>query len=344
MAISAYVGIPGSGKSYEVVASVIIPSCISGRRIISNIYGLATDSIYDYCVNVKKADRSSLGEIILVQNEDVQNDNFFPYKTDSGIADNTFCRPGDLICIDEAWRIWENDKGIPDNHRSFIAEHRHFAHDETGVTCDLVVMNQSIANLPRFIKDRVETTYRMSKHVSLGLHNRYRVDVFTGIKLFKSNLTNSYQNKYDKSIFPLYKSHENGQGRELVTDKRQNIFSSKMLWFKAVGLLAMAIISVFYLFWFFAKNASTDPVQKTNGASDENIPVVSSTALPVTPSISDKWRLAGRLQRGGLSWVVLVDTSGRLRLEPSSQFSFEGMMMTGEIDGQTVTVYSGGIR
>lgn len=58
MAISAYVGIPGSGKSYEVVASVIIPACIAGRRIVSNIYGLATKSIYDYCVDIKKADRS----------------------------------------------------------------------------------------------------------------------------------------------------------------------------------------------------------------------------------------------------------------------------------------------
>ncbi|EKP7192540.1 hypothetical protein P3986_005037, partial [Salmonella enterica] len=147
MAISAYVGIPGSGKSYEVVASVIIPACIAGRRIVSNIYGLATQSIYDYCVDIKKADRESLGEILLVQNEDVQNENFFPYKTDSGIAEDTFCRPGDLICIDEAWRIWESDKGIPANHRSFIAEHRHFADEETGITCDLVVMNQSVANL-----------------------------------------------------------------------------------------------------------------------------------------------------------------------------------------------------
>lgn len=56
MAISAYVGIPGSGKSYEVVASVIIPACIAGRRIVSNIYGLATQSIYDYCVDIKKID------------------------------------------------------------------------------------------------------------------------------------------------------------------------------------------------------------------------------------------------------------------------------------------------
>lgn len=39
--------------------------------------------------------------------------------------------------------------------------------------------------------------------------------------------------------------------------------------------------------------------------------------------------------------MVVADTSGRLRIEPASQFSFDGMMMTGEIDGETVTVYSG---
>lgn len=342
MAISAYVGIPGSGKSYEVVASVIISACIAGRRIVSNIYGLDTQSVYDYCVEIKKADRGTLGEILLVQNEDVQNENFFPYKTESGIAEDTFCRPGDLICIDEAWRIWENDKGIPANHRSFIAEHRHFADEKTGVTCDLVVMNQSVANLPRFIKDRVETTYRMSKHVALGLHHRYRVDVFTGIKLFKSNLTNSYQNKYDRAIFPLYKSHENGQGRELVTDKRQNIFSSKILWFKAVGLLILAVIALFYLFWFFTSNSQ--PEQQKNDLPTGNTAVASVSAMPAKPVVSGTWRLAGRLKRDGMAWVVLAETSGRLRIEPASQFSFDGMMMTGEVDGETVTVYSGAMR
>ncbi|SQD10678.1 Zonula occludens toxin [Citrobacter freundii] len=212
MAISAYVGIPGSGKSYEVVASVIIPACIAGVALSVIFTALPRKVFMITALILKKADRESLGEILLVQNEDVQNENFFPYKTDSGIADDTFCRPGDLICIDEAWRIWENDKGIPANHRSFIAEHRHFADEKTGVTCDLVVMNQSVANLPRFIKDRVETTYRMSKHVALGLHNRYRVDVFTGIKLFKSNLTNSYQNnmtrRYSLYINPMKTGRE----------------------------------------------------------------------------------------------------------------------------------------
>ncbi|HGW7889845.1 TPA: zonular occludens toxin domain-containing protein, partial [Escherichia coli] len=40
MAISAYVGVPGSGKSFEVVRSVIIPAVAQGRRVVSNIYGL----------------------------------------------------------------------------------------------------------------------------------------------------------------------------------------------------------------------------------------------------------------------------------------------------------------
>ncbi|SUX73736.1 Zonula occludens toxin [Citrobacter freundii] len=40
MAISAYIGIPGSGKSYEAVCNVIIPAFTSGRRVVTNIYGL----------------------------------------------------------------------------------------------------------------------------------------------------------------------------------------------------------------------------------------------------------------------------------------------------------------
>ncbi|EGJ3415938.1 hypothetical protein IHC78_002873 [Salmonella enterica subsp. houtenae] len=36
MAISAYIGIPGSGKSYEAVCNVIIPAFTSGRRVVTN--------------------------------------------------------------------------------------------------------------------------------------------------------------------------------------------------------------------------------------------------------------------------------------------------------------------
>ncbi|MBI0473410.1 zonular occludens toxin domain-containing protein, partial [Pectobacterium parmentieri] len=48
MAISAYVGVPGSGKSFEVVRSVIIPAVAQGRRVVSNVYGLNPEKIYEF--------------------------------------------------------------------------------------------------------------------------------------------------------------------------------------------------------------------------------------------------------------------------------------------------------
>ncbi|WP_227657292.1 hypothetical protein [Citrobacter koseri] len=85
------------------------------------------------------------------------------------------------------------------------------------------------------------------------------------------------------------------------------IFSSKMLWFKAAGLLILAVIAIFYLFWFFTSNGSSEPEQQTKVLPAGNNTVVSVPAAPVKPVVSDKWRLAGRLKRdgqGGLSWLT----------------------------------------
>ncbi|HDL6282127.1 TPA: hypothetical protein PXD88_002613, partial [Mannheimia haemolytica] len=90
-----------------------------------------------------------LGEVIYVTNEQCLESDFLPSMDEQ----DSFCKAGDLIIIDEVWRIWGNDKDIPKNHRSFIAEHRHFADPITGVTCDLVVINQDISQIPRFIKE-----------------------------------------------------------------------------------------------------------------------------------------------------------------------------------------------
>ncbi|MCA6917548.1 hypothetical protein LF941_19350 [Pectobacterium versatile] len=226
MAISAYVGVPGSGKSFEVVRSVIIPAVAQGRRVVSNVYGLDPQKIYDFIRKNNKTEK--IGEVIYVTNEAVQDEYFFPYKNAVDDGKNTFCQAGDLICVDEAWRIWGSDSAVPQNHRSFIAEHRHFAHAETGVTCDLVVINQSISNLPRFIRDRTETTYRMTKLKSLGLSSMYRVEIFGGAKLTKNERVSVKNYRYDKRIFPLYQSYD-GNGAEQVVDKRQSIFSNATL-------------------------------------------------------------------------------------------------------------------
>ncbi|HAD5775468.1 TPA_asm: type II secretion system protein GspD [Salmonella enterica subsp. enterica serovar Typhi str. CT18] len=145
MAISAYIGIPGSGKSYEAVCNVIIPAFTSGRRVVTNIYGLQKDKITERYPD-------ATGEIIVVDNDDVLKADFFPFKGGEG----SFCQFGDLIVIDEAWRIFGSDKDMTAEKKSFIAEHRHFTHPETGISCDLVIVNQSLSNIARFLKDKLD--------------------------------------------------------------------------------------------------------------------------------------------------------------------------------------------
>lgn len=346
MAVSAYVGVPGSGKSYEVVSSVIIPAFMKGRRIVTNLYGISQEKITEYCRLHRKAGESSLGSIVYVSNEQVMDDDFFPYMENDVLTDKSFCRAGDLICLDEIWRIWESDKKIPKNHQSFIAEHRHFD-GENGVTCDLVVLNQSVAGLPRFIKDRVESTFRMTKLTALGLRSRYRVDVFTGIKLFKSAKVSSYQCKYDKKIFPLYQSHVNGQGAEQVVDKRQSVFSSPKVLIALCGFPLLLGVSLWFLYQFFNRfdpdrtQETTPEVKVAAPAGISSFPPEKPVHPVTPPPVSDTWRIVGKLEKSGRAWVVLRDRQGRLRLEPASGFMLKGMMQSGVIDGKVVTVYSG---
>lgn len=79
MAITAYIGTPGSGKSYEIVRSVIIPAVCAGRRIVTNIYGVSYEKIIEYCEKRKLLkDEITAGEIIYVENERVISKKLFP--------------------------------------------------------------------------------------------------------------------------------------------------------------------------------------------------------------------------------------------------------------------------
>lgn len=348
MAISAYVGVPGSGKSYEVVKSVLLPAYLAGRRIVTNIEGINEENFREYALSRKKAKIDDLGVIIRVSDSDVMQDNFFPFKVlDESLNVETVCKAGDLIAIDELWRIWGSDSKIPDNHRSFIAEHRHFTDDKTGLCCDLVVINQAVTNLPRFLKDRIETTYRMSKHVALGLKSRYRVDVFNGIKLFKSSKITSYQEKYQKDIFKLYKSYDGVNGQESTTDKRQNILSSKRIWFLAAFMLLMFLSSIFLVYRFFTSNqgAQTAKAQSysitKNTSSITNQSANNLTSNDNYPVVSKTWRIAGTLKLNGKSFVILISNQNAIRLEPSIKFHYSGLMLEGLIDGEIVTRFTG---
>lgn len=329
MAINAYVGLMGSGKSYEVVSSIILPAVQSGRRVVSNIDGLNPDAIYSYLEEKTSLDRSNFGQIICVTNEDVCSSHFFP--TDEESHDGKIVQGGDLICIDEVWRFWGSDCKISPSVMNFFRMHRHFTHSDTSLSCDLALMTQDISSLHRNLRSVVEMTSKTVKLKALGLHSRYRIEIYEGWKISSKSHIDTYNKKYRPEIFPLYKSYASGDGKEAVIDFRQNILNNKKLWFLAAGFLIFGSVGLYGAFSFFH-------VPDTN-----KLPVNPAITFPMQNNFSSKWRIVGEINSGINNYVVIANESGRLRYESRSQFHNFGRSLIGDIDGQKVTYWTGSV-
>lgn len=312
MAQTAYTGIQGSGKSYEVVRGVILPNVAKGRRIVTNVAGLQVDKINAYCVDKLGADPEHLGEIVTIKNEQVTEKNFFPVEN----QDNSGCvvQGGDIVVLDECWRWYVTGEKLPDGHLTFFRMHRHFTHPETGQSCDIVLIVQAIDDLQRKVRATVEKSYLMKKHKDLGFSDRYLVSIFSGNRQTKTALTESFQGKYDPEVFALYTSYSQSKAtanKEEQADKRGNVFNRGGIKYG----LPLAVIGICAGIWkgwaFFHPEATAKPVEQAQsqpGGTSEG-----QQAKPEVPGLSSTWRLAGSLQRDGRVAFVLVDGAGRVR-------------------------------
>lgn len=350
MAINANVGLQGSGKSFEVVSSVIIPAIHQGRNVVTNIDGVNSDLIREYLVKEKKADISKLGVVTCVSNERVTQEGFFPREQ---WDDPSVVKKGDLVAIDECWRFWGNEHAISEEHMEFFRMHRHYCHPETGVSCDISLMIQDMGSLHRKIRNVVELTVRTVKLKSIGAPTAYRVELYEGHKITKLTKIDTIVKKYDKKIFPLYKSYAAGSGKETAIDKRQNVLANPRLWFMLALFLVLGSSGVYFTLRFF--NPKTTPLATSKpdkGSQDSSLAspgsspagVASNQRQPVhqpVESVSQAWRLSGTVLIGDQSFVVLVSDTGRIRYESPSMFAGPGRMSVGIIDGSRVTYYSG---
>ncbi|VVE18466.1 Zonular occludens toxin [Pandoraea iniqua] len=341
MAINAYTGLMGSGKSYEVVSSVIVPAVLAGRRVVTNIDGINPEAIYAYCTDVKKANVATLGPVIPISNTDVLKDGFFPDETKPDAE--SLVKAGDLVAIDEAWEFWSVSHKISPEHMRFFRMHRHYVDPETGLSCDVALMIQSITDLHRQLRSVIEVTFVTKKLKELGLGNRYRVEMFGGGRITKAARFGTTTTTYDKAIFPLYQSYAGGSGKERAIDARQNMLRNPKLWMTAVLFLACWIGVGMFLWRFFHPQSPEKPA--ANSVSLDRAPSalvnVTSELAPHPQIFSEKWRIAGRYSIAGRRYVALSDNSGRLRIEPSTMFGNTGLAIIGEIDGQQVSPWSG---
>lgn len=358
MSITAYTGVMGSGKSYEVVKEVIIPAIAAGRRVVTNISGLSQEKILQYIQEKSKNQNiDTAGEIISFENDVLLSNNFFPSSSKDG-----FVKGGDLVVIDEAWRSWGSGQKIRQDHLEFWRMHRHFTHPVSGISCDLVVISQDIGDLHRSLKLVIELSFRTKKLKSLGLSTKYTVEMWEGTKQSRKGIKSSTRT-YDKDVFPLYKSYSSSTSStvvEMSVDKRQNIFSSLSTKIGMPIAVIILILSIWYMIKFFspssyagaevsAKAPAVVPVQApaTTAAIPAPVPVgdLGLTREPRrVPRVSAEWRLAGFVAVGARRVVLLVNNSGRVRFEAPGAFTFEdGRPVAGVIDNQRVTAWSGSL-
>lgn len=336
----------GSGKSYEVVSEVIVPAIRTGRRVVTNVDGIAEEAIHDYLAKKHPDDDTTkYGAVLHVTNSQVFQDDFFPYYDDAkGAHTDTIVQPGDLVAVDEAWRFWGAGLKIPKNHQSFFLEHRHFTHPETSVACDLVLMIQDMGTLHRFVKSVVAFTFRTHRKTALGMPNSYSVNAYEGNKLTKATRIGTWVRKYQKDVFPLYSSFKGGAKGKLVNaDKRQNMLAQKKLLFMILAAVVAMCCSVYYLYTFFTggrapKQAAAVGAQVSPVRPGAPVPVAARAA--VVP-VSETWRVAGSMQARGKAWVVLVNGAGATRVESPSMFANAGVAAIGDVDGAKVTSWSG---
>lgn len=344
MPINVYTGLMRSGKSYEVVAEVIVPAVAQGRRVVTNVDGISNELVCTYVHEKFGTDVHKLGSVVHVTNADVAGADFFPHYDDKkDFHVNTIVQPGDLVVIDEAWRFWPATGGkIIKEHQSFFLEHGHFTHADTGVCCDLVLMIQDMGTLNRHLKAVVAFSFRTHKKVSLGLGKVYSCNMFEGYKQTGASEIGTWVRKYKAEIFPLYSSFAGGaDGRTVNVDSRQNIFGQKKLWVVAVAMVLIGGWSVRTVWSFFhPKDDTAKTAQAPSG-------VPSASAVPPAPSkpavvpFSEVWRVSGSFSADGHTWVVLVDPAGTVRLESPSMFGGAGMVQVGQVDGSRVTAFSG---
>lgn len=339
-----------SGKSYEVVSQVIINAIAQGRRVVTNVDGISNDLVRAYVAEKQKLDLDKLGVVVHVQNEDIFKPDFFPYFDDAhGSHVDTLVQPGDLICVDEAWRFWGTDCKIHKHHKSFFLEHGHFTHPESNVACDLVLMIQDMGTLHRFVKSVVAFSFRTHKKVSLGMGSTYSVTMWEGSKQVRATQIGNWVRRYQKDIFPLYSSFKGGaDGKTVNVDSRQNIFSNKWLWIYLIVGLVVAFFSFRNIYRFFnpVEVKSTSPVSvQPSGplppGMPSGVPVSSSQPAIAPPLFSPDWRYVGEIRTPTAAYSIVLSDTGLVRLESPSVFTGRGLVAVGRLDTGLVTSFSG---
>lgn len=352
MAIDAYVGLPGHGKSYGVVEHVIIPSLKQGRHVVTNIPLNVDALLMDFGGTIQQLPQD-----------------WFELSDLSEYATN-----GCVLVLDELWRRWPagmlaNQATTED--KALLAEHRHRV-DKKNRSMRVVLVTQDLSQIASWVRVLVESTYRVSKKSK----KFYVVSIYngavTGVRPPKSAMLRQATGRFKKEVYVYYSSatqSETGNvGDESKADGRASILKSWGLW-GLIGLcLVGGIFGIMGVKSFFTPKTVELPkvVQqpapekpRSSGTRAVNAVYKQASTEPAVPMPSTLWRVAGFIsapykrtpETSEMLGVKHIELNERVALVSGSRIRYVdlseckyfpgGIDIYCDIDGERITPWSG---
>jgi len=243
MPFAAWIGLPRSGKSYNVVELVILPALKTGRRIVTNL-PLLVDRIPD------------ANELVtLVTLEELQRPGW--------TAD---APKGAVFVFDEAHLVWPaTGRVLAAEWSEWFSMHGHQV-GEDGFVTEIVIVTQDLTKVNTRVRSDVDTTYVVRKLSILGTPTRYQVDVYEGAvsrdSARKEKRVRRFKGKYRPEIYSYYRSHTQSQtgqaGQEVKT------FEGATIWRAAPVIVGIPIgvLLIGVLGYYFAQYWYIEPARK----------------------------------------------------------------------------------
>tara|TARA_B100001079_G_scaffold264069_1_gene268062 strand:- start:1889 stop:3004 length:1116 start_codon:yes stop_codon:yes gene_type:complete len=326
MAIIAYTGLPGHGKSYGIVANVIVPALTPtkdnplGREVWTNI-PLNMEAVKE---------RFPTANVTIFDVQDMIDD--------PGWCINTV-PPGVVFVLDEVWRVWpagQSPASTPVEYKTFLAEHRHRV-SESGMATEIVLCSQDLAQLSNFSRQLIEETYITRKLTNLGSTKKFRVDVYSGAikgdSRPKTRHLNTLYGQFSPKTYALYKSHtmskSGSAGSELKPDKRGSLFANPAIKFGVPILAVLLVAGVYFSVQVFTGGVLSPKAEDhkessgTGGSAPSSVvqtgaPAHQKNAVYTGPVYSKTWRLSGVVEGGDYMRVMLVNLDGATRVVSSA--------------------------
>ena len=308
--INGLEGIPGSGKSYEMVTYHVLHALKAGRKVITNLplqveqFALL-DPAYSDLIQLRHKSSPLLGTWDAARVDEKGNGLAFELETpglqllqkpvvDNGVFGSvwdyytTWKHPttgqGPLFVIDECHTSMPKI-GIDPQVVEWFKLHRHFNCDVLLATQNFRDVNQPIANLiAMLVKVR-------SADVLTGKKDSYIRKVHAG---FRGAAISSEIRKYQTQYFALYKSHSQGNS---VAESSASDVSPMLVKFKRFSRIFYLITAVYCVWavyqWFQPKPISTKPSILGTAAvgalaAAKDSPVVPIVSVAATPADSQK--------------------------------------------------------